>query len=84
VAVLDQSDGLPGQGINTGSYFADSDGSIWSGIDISIFHYQPPDDLLTSRSAPKIFLSSFSWNGGAPRLAGALQAIPHAAKVVAQ
>ena len=60
---LDQTDGLSGEGVNTGSYFADSDGSIWLGIDLSIFHYLPPADLLTPRFAPQVFLSSFSWGG---------------------
>jgi tRNA A-37 threonylcarbamoyl transferase component Bud32 len=80
---LDQSDGLSGQGINSGSYFADSDGSIWMGIDVSIFHYLPPSDLLTPRFAPQIFLSSFSWNGAAPKMAEAVTALPHGSKVVA-
>ena len=67
---LDQSDGLSGEGVNSGSYFAESDGSIWLGIDISIFHYLPPSDLLTPRFAPQVFLSSFSWEGAGPKLSG--------------
>ncbi len=81
---LDQSDGLSGEGVNSGSYFADRDGSIWMGIDLSIFHYDPPADLLTPQAAPQIFLSSFSWDGGVPRLAEAGDGLPHGSKAVAQ
>jgi tRNA A-37 threonylcarbamoyl transferase component Bud32 len=80
---LDQSDGLSGEGVNSGSYFADSDGSIWFGIDISIFHYLPPSDLLTPRFAPQIFLSSFSYEGSAPKIAEAVAGLPHGSKVAA-
>ena len=80
---LDQSDGLSGVGVNSGSYFADRDGSIWMGIDMTIFHYSPPDDLTTPRFAPRIFVSAYSWNGAAPRMADSVDAVPHGAKVVA-
>ena len=80
---LDQSDGLSGVGANTGSFFADRDGSVWMGIDMSIFHYKPPEDLMTPSSAPRIFVSAYSWNGGAPRLAESVDAVPHGANVVA-
>jgi tRNA A-37 threonylcarbamoyl transferase component Bud32 len=80
---LDQSDGLSGEGVNSGSYFADSDGSVWMGIDVSIFHYLPPSDLLTPQFAPQIFLSSFSWDGAAPKIAEGVAGLPHGSKVVA-
>jgi len=80
---LDQSDGLSGVGVNSGSYFADRDGSVWMGIDMSIFHYSPPDDLMTPRFAPRIFVSAYSWNGSAPRMADAVETVPHGVKVVA-
>jgi tRNA A-37 threonylcarbamoyl transferase component Bud32/ligand-binding sensor domain-containing protein len=80
---LNQSDGLSGEGVNSGSYFADTDGSIWLGIDVSIFHYLPPSDLVTPKFAPQVFVSAFSWNGRAPRLAGAVTALPHGSKLVA-
>jgi tRNA A-37 threonylcarbamoyl transferase component Bud32 len=80
---LDQSDGLPGVGANTGSFFSDSDGSIWLGIDISIFHYLPPADLIAPGFAPKVFLSSLSWDGAAPRIAEAIAHLPQRSKVVA-
>jgi hypothetical protein len=80
---LDRSDGLSGEGANTGSYFADSDGSLWLGIDISIFHYSPATDLLTPSFAPQIFLSALSWNGTSPKMAEALTGLPHGSKAVA-
>ena len=80
---LDQTDGLSGEGVNTGSYFADSDGSIWLGIDLSIFHYLPPADLLTPRFAPQVFLSSFSWGGAGPKMAESVTALPRGSKAVA-
>ena len=33
---FDGNDGLSGEGVNSGSYFADSDGSVWIGSDLSI------------------------------------------------
>jgi tRNA A-37 threonylcarbamoyl transferase component Bud32 len=80
---LDQSDGLSGEGVNSGSYFADSDGSIWMGIDVSILHYLPPVDLLTPKSAPQVFLSSFSWENATSRIAEAIADLPHGHNVVA-
>ena len=80
---LDQSDGLSGEGVNSGSYFADTDGSIWLGIDVSIFHYTPPSDLVTPQFSPQVFVSAFSWNGQAPRLAEAVTALPHGSKLTA-
>jgi tRNA A-37 threonylcarbamoyl transferase component Bud32/ligand-binding sensor domain-containing protein len=80
---FDQSDGLPGVGVNTGSYFEDTDGSIWFGIDVNIVHYNPPPDLLTPQFAPRVFVSAFSWEGQTPRLADAVSALPHGLKVTA-
>ncbi len=80
---LDQSDGLSGEGVNSGSYFEDSDGSIWMGIDMSILHYSPPEDLLTPQFAPQVFVSAYSWNGAAPKLAESVSGVPPGSKVVA-
>jgi tRNA A-37 threonylcarbamoyl transferase component Bud32 len=80
---FDQSDGLPGQGVNSGSYFADVDGSLWWGIDTNIFHFLPPSDFVTPRFAPQVLVSAFSWNGGPPKLAEAVDGLPHGVKVVA-
>jgi streptogramin lyase len=80
---LDPSDGLPGTGANSGSYFDDTDDSIWLGIDVNIFHYLPPPDLVTPRFAPRIFVSAFSVENQAPRLASAMAGLPHGSKVQA-
>ena len=80
---FDQSDGLSGEGVNSGSYFADTDGSLWMGIDISIFHYTPPPDLVTPAFAPQVFLSAFSWNGGPPKFSEAVAGLPHGSRIVA-
>ena len=80
---FDQSDGLPGEGVNNGSYFADADGSIWFGIDINIVHYLPASDLTTPQFSPQVFVSAFSWDGAPPRLAEAVSALPHGSKVTA-
>jgi ligand-binding sensor domain-containing protein len=80
---FDQSDGLPGVGVNSGSYFEDTDGSIWFGIDVNIVHYTPAADLVTPQFAPQVFVSAFSGDGAPPRLAEAVPAMPHGAKVTA-
>ncbi len=80
---FDQSDGLPGVSVNSGSYFADADGSIWFGSDVNIVHYTPPPDLVTPQFAPQIFISAFSWDNTPPRLAEAVAALPHGAKITA-
>jgi tRNA A-37 threonylcarbamoyl transferase component Bud32/ligand-binding sensor domain-containing protein len=80
---LNQSDGLSGESSNGGSYFADSDGSIWLGMDISIFHYLPPSDLLNPQFSPQLYLSAFSWDGTTPEIAEAVAGLPHGSKIVA-
>ena len=80
---FDQSDGLPSEGVNSGSYFADTDGSLWFGINVNIVHYTPPSDLVTPQFAPQVFVSAFSWEGQAPRLAEAVSALPHGLKITA-
>jgi tRNA A-37 threonylcarbamoyl transferase component Bud32 len=80
---LDQSDGLSGVGVNSGSYFADLDGSIWLGIDISIFHYLPPPDLLTPHFSPQIYLSALSWGGATPKIAEGIASLPYGSKATA-
>ncbi|HTR37965.1 MAG TPA: serine/threonine-protein kinase [Bryobacteraceae bacterium] len=80
---LDQSDGLPGVGVNSGSYFDDTDDSIWMGMDVNIFHYLPPPDLVTPHFAPQVFVSAFSVESQAPRLVSATGGLPHGSEVVA-
>ena len=43
---LDQSDGFPANDMNSGSFFADDDGSLWWGADNDLAHYTPPPDLV--------------------------------------
>ena len=80
---LDSSDGFPANDMNSGSVFADTDGSLWWGADNDLAHYIPPRDLVSANTAPSVFVSAFSWNGGAPRLAEAVEGVPHGSRVVA-
>jgi len=80
---FDRSDGLPADAVNTGSFFADADGSLWWGADNNIVHYTPPADLLNPRFAPHLFVSAFSWNNSLPRLADAVASLPHGSNIVA-
>ncbi len=80
---LNQSDGFAGEGVNSGSFFNDADGSVWFGVDNSIAHFTPPADFLEPKFAPQIFLSSYSWEGAQPRAAEATTGIPHGPKAIA-
>jgi tRNA A-37 threonylcarbamoyl transferase component Bud32 len=80
---LDESDGFPTAGMNSGSFFADADGSLWWGGDNDLVHYTPPPDLVKPEFAPQVFVSAFSWDGGAPRLAEAVGGLPHASRITA-
>jgi hypothetical protein len=80
---LNQLDGFPASDMNTGSVFADADGSMWWGADNDLAHYTPPADLVQPEFAPQMFVSAFSWDNKAPRLAEAVDGLPHGSKVVA-
>jgi tRNA A-37 threonylcarbamoyl transferase component Bud32 len=80
---LDQSDGFPANGMNSGSVFVDNDGSLWWGADNDLAHYMPPADLVAPQFSPQIFVSALSWDGQPPRLAEAVADLPHGSKVVA-
>jgi len=80
---LNTSDGIPANGINSGSFFADPDGSLWWGADNDVVHYSPSPDLTKPRLASKVFLSAFSWNGGTPKLAEAVEGLPHGSRITA-
>jgi tRNA A-37 threonylcarbamoyl transferase component Bud32/ligand-binding sensor domain-containing protein len=80
---FDQSDGFPANGMNSGSVFVDSDGSLWWGADNDLAHYTPPSDLVTPQFSPQVFVSAFSWNGQAPKLAESVTALPHGSKLTA-
>jgi tRNA A-37 threonylcarbamoyl transferase component Bud32/ligand-binding sensor domain-containing protein len=80
---LDQTDGFPANGMNSGSVFVDNDRSLWWGADNDLVHYSPPSDLVTPRFSPQVFISGYSWSGQEPRLAEAVRALPHGVKVSA-
>jgi len=80
---LDGSDGFPDSGMNSGSLYVDHDGSIWWGTTNNVVHYNPPPDLVRPKFAPQVFVSAFSWEGQAPRLAEAVSALPHGSKIIA-
>ena len=80
---LDESDGFPANGMNTGSVFVDADGSMWWGADNDLAHYMPPRDLVSPQFAPQVFVSAFSWENHAPKLAEAIGNLPNGSKVVA-
>jgi hypothetical protein len=79
---LDSSDGFRPD-LNSGSFFADSDGSFWVGAANDIVHYSPPADLVAPQAAPQLFISAFSWDGAVPKLAEAWDGVPHGSKAVA-
>jgi len=68
--------------MNSGSVFADSDGSMWWGADNDLAHYTPRSDLVTPEFAPQLFVSAFSWDDRPPMLADAAGSLPDGAKVV--
>ena len=79
---IDQSDGLPVNDINSGSAFADDDGSMWWGADNDLAHVIQPADLVTPRFAPQVFVSAFTWDG-TPRLADGIDALPRGSNITA-
>ncbi len=80
---LDRGDGLPGIDTNRRSFVEDDDGSVWFGVDNSVIHINPPDDLVHPYFAPQVFVSAFSWEDQAPKLAAAIASLPHGSNVVA-
>ncbi len=81
--LLDQSDGLPASGMNSGSVFTDTDGTLWWGADNDLVHFIPPADLVTPRFSPQVQISAFSWAGEPPRIAAAVGPLPHGTKLTA-
>ena len=80
---LSAADGLPQLDVNHGSFFGDTDGSVWWAAATSIVHFHPPDDLLhPSRLAP-LFLSAFSIGDRPPKLAESLPELPGGRRVTA-
>jgi tRNA A-37 threonylcarbamoyl transferase component Bud32 len=80
---LNQADGLPGIDANQRSFVEDRDGSVWFGMDDSVIHLFPPDDVVHPSYASNVFVSGFSWNGGAFQMASVVDEIEHGADIVA-
>ena len=81
---LDELDGLPDSDFNQQGFYKDPDGSVWwMAADHSITHFRPPDDFVHPAFAPKVFISSFSSNGGPPKLSDTLDTAPHSAALTA-
>jgi predicted Ser/Thr protein kinase len=81
---LDEVDGLPNSDPNQQGFYNDSDGSVWwLAADRSVTHFRPSSDFVRPAFAPKVFVSSFSWNGEAAKLAGTADAAPHGATITA-
>jgi tRNA A-37 threonylcarbamoyl transferase component Bud32 len=80
---LNEIDGLMDVDANHDSFFSDADGSLWWAADASIVHFFPPADLVHPADPPPVFLSAFSVNGSAPRLAEAFHDFPNGKKLAA-
>jgi len=60
------------------------DGSVWWGTqDSSIYHFTPSADFVRPAHPPQVFLSGYSWNGGAPQFAEAVHSVPYGASLTA-
>jgi ligand-binding sensor domain-containing protein len=80
---LNEIDELTDIDANRDSFFSDVDGSVWWAADAGIVHFSPPPDLIHPAGPPPVFLSAFSVNGGAPRLAEASHEFPHGKRLTA-
>jgi tRNA A-37 threonylcarbamoyl transferase component Bud32/ligand-binding sensor domain-containing protein len=80
---LNEMDGLTALDANRRSFFSDSDGAVWWASQASIVHFSPPPDLVRPASPPPVFVSAFSVNGGAPRLAESPREFPHGKRLIA-
>ena len=80
---LNEMDGLTDLDANRRSFFSDSDGSVWWAAATSIVHFSPPPDLVHPADPPPVFLSAFSVNGGAAKLAETFREFPHGSKLMA-
>ncbi len=81
---LDQGDGLPNSDVNKQGFYNDSDGSVWwLARDASVVHFLPPSDFVHPSFAPQVFVSSFSLNSAAAKLAGTVSTIPPGSTITA-
>ena len=80
---LGREDGLPGVDATAGSFFEDADGSVWFGTEGALIHLYPPSDLVHPKYAPSVFISTFSQNGGAARMADTVSDIGYGSDISA-
>jgi hypothetical protein len=80
---FDQQDGLPAGTAGFHSFFSDDDGSIWSTVDATVFHFSPDDGFATKFPAPSVFVSAFSIGSGKPQLAETIAKFPNRQEIVA-
>jgi len=81
---LDEVDGLPNSATNILSFSHDADGSVWwSTRDSALVHFSPAEDFVHPAFAPKLFVASFSTNGGPAKLAEAVSAVPAGSNITA-
>jgi hypothetical protein len=80
---LDNTDGFRST-VLAEAFFAGADGSMWWGTqESSIYHFTPPPDFVRPTRPPNVFLSGYSWNGGAPQFAESVRTIPYGANLTA-
>jgi tRNA A-37 threonylcarbamoyl transferase component Bud32 len=80
---LNETDGLTELDANHGSFFSDSDSSVWWAAAEEIVHFSPPEDLVHPAKPPPVFLSGFSVDGGVARLAESVKELPNGRKLMA-
>jgi tRNA A-37 threonylcarbamoyl transferase component Bud32 len=80
---LNRQDGIAGTDANRRSFFSDSDGSVWFGLDNSINHFYPPADFLHPHSSPAVFISGYSVNGGEFQMADMVGTLDHNSDIIA-
>jgi tRNA A-37 threonylcarbamoyl transferase component Bud32 len=80
---LDRKDGLPDVDATAGSFFEDDDGSVWFGTEGALVHLNPPPDLVHPKYPPSVFISTFSQNDGAARMADSVGNIGYGSDISA-
>jgi tRNA A-37 threonylcarbamoyl transferase component Bud32 len=80
---IEEADGLVYDSGNQQSFYSDPDGSVWFATGNAIVHFSPTQDFLQSATVPKVSISGFSLDGGAPKLSETLAGIPHSSGITA-
>jgi ligand-binding sensor domain-containing protein len=60
--------GLPGLEPNRGSFFTDTDGSVWWGTGNAVVHYSPEGSLARPLGTPSVYVSGISVDDSIPKL----------------